>query len=174
MRLWKSRSPSVSCSLPLPPPAAGESPVPWGILARFSAWLQMTFRICLFRWRSDTKQERSSGGINSLRQAGSDILKGRTGLCQPTFWPVHFLLGHFPLGIFNRLFQWTLREGDRRSPGTLVYQIMLGSPNHQLIHMELEAQHLEWSNLGTVKGRPLQFCGVKGDPSHEGLQVVRI
>lgn len=51
-----------------------------GNFGRFSAWLPMTFWICLFRWRLDKKQEQPSGGINSLHQAGSTPSKGRTGL----------------------------------------------------------------------------------------------
>lgn len=78
----KQVSASLSHSLILTPslaPAAGESPVPWGILADSQpGW----------RWRSGSvysggdwikKQEQASGGINSLHQAGSASLEAGLG-----------------------------------------------------------------------------------------------
>lgn len=174
MRLRISRSPSVSCSLPLPTPAAGESPVPWGILARFSAWLQMTFRICLFRWRSDKKQEWPSGGINSLRQAGSDPPKAGLGCVNRPPDPFTSFGVTFPLGSSTDRFDELHMKRTRGPQGALMHHIPFGSPTRGLLHLELEVRDLEWRNLGTVKSQPLWFCEVKSDLSPEGLQIIRI
>lgn len=133
----------VSCSLPLSFPCSGESPVPWGILAD-SVWLQMTFWICLFRWRLDKKQEQPSGRINGLRQAGSNLLRQD--------WAVSTNLSGgslpsgpmTPLGVFNRQFPLTLwkkkKQPDASSPCKCRFQGPCCSRSH-LVLRPLASKH---------------------------------
>lgn len=97
----ESRSPSVSYNSP--PPTRWWITSLWGILARFSAWLQMTCSRSVYSGGDRIKQERSSGGINSSPG-------GAFSHSERQDWPVSTDLltcslpsGSLSLGIFNRL-----------------------------------------------------------------------
>lgn len=98
MRIGISKFLSLSlCSLPLPPPTAGESLVPWGILADsqpgcrwrsgsvYSGGDRIKTRVA--QWRD---KQPPPGGVNPS--------KVRTGLCQPTSQPFTSFNLTLPLG----------------------------------------------------------------------------